>query len=100
MAQGCGLRIGAGSDAGSPNLPHPSLVDEMIALSQARLGSIGATRAATLSGAEALGMAQDLGSIAKGKIADLIVLEGDPVDDLNNLRKPLVVVQGGKVVLG
>lgn len=52
-------------------------------------------RAATLNGARATGVANDLGSIAPGKVADLIVLGKNPLDDIRNTLSVERVMQGG-----
>jgi hypothetical protein len=52
-------------------------------------------RAATLHGARATGLEADLGSIAPGKVADLIVLEKNPLDDVRNTMSVERVMQGG-----
>jgi imidazolonepropionase-like amidohydrolase len=59
---------------------------------------IEAIRAATLSAAEALGRSQDVGSIAPGHYADLIAVEGDPLQDVTVLTKVAAVVKGGQLV--
>lgn len=57
-----------------------------------------AIEAATSIGAQALGISESLGTIEKGKIADLIVVEGDPLSDIRNLRNVVMVIQNGKIV--
>ena len=54
--------------------------------------------AATRIGAEVLDVSDRLGTIEKGKIADLLVIDEDPLDDIRNLRKVSVIIQGGKVI--
>ncbi len=56
--------------------------------------------AATRIGAEVLAVSDRLGTIEKGKIADLLVIDGDPLDDIRNLRKVSVIIQGSKVIKG
>lgn len=53
---------------------------------------------ATRIGAEVLDVSDRLGTIEKGKIADLLVIDADPLDDIRNLRKVSVIIQGGKVI--
>ncbi len=55
-----------------------------------------ALRAATSTGAEALGKEDQLGTIDRGKLADMVVLDANPLDGVQNLRKIHLVVQGGK----
>ena len=55
-----------------------------------------ALQAATLNPARFLGREKDFGTIAKGKIADLALLDANPLDDIGNTRKVSAVVFGGK----
>jgi imidazolonepropionase-like amidohydrolase len=57
-----------------------------------------ALRAATAVGADWLGAGDDLGTVEAGKLADLIVVDGDPLADVSALRGLVVVVKGGRVV--
>lgn len=54
--------------------------------------------AATRIGAEVCGAGDRLGTIEKGKLADLLVIEGDPLEDIRDLRKVAVIVQEGRIV--
>ena len=66
----------------------------------ARGCSIEVLRAATLHGAEAIGYAQDLGSIEVGKLADLIVLNKDPLEDIRNTNTIRYVMKNGELFEG
>ncbi len=57
-----------------------------------------AIEAATRTGAEALGLDRVLGTVEEGKIADMIVIEGDPLSDIAELRNVVMVIQAGKTL--
>jgi hypothetical protein len=59
--------------------------------------SLEALRTATLNGAEAIGLAQDLGSLAAGKLADLVVLDKDPLLDIRNTTSIRYVMKNGEL---
>jgi imidazolonepropionase-like amidohydrolase/Tol biopolymer transport system component len=56
-----------------------------------------ALRCATLNGAHYLGMDRDLGSIEPGKLADLVVLDANPLDDIHNTKSLRWVIQNGRI---
>ncbi len=64
------------------------------------MGPLGALEVATVQGARFLGAEEDLGSIAVGKLADLVVLNSNPLDDIRNTTDIRYVVQGGVVYDG
>jgi imidazolonepropionase-like amidohydrolase len=92
---GAGGSIVAGTDASNPMIvPGASLHQEMALLVQAGLSPSDALMAATSKGAALLG-ADSIGILAVGKVADLVVLDGDPRSDIANTRKILRVMLGG-----
>ncbi len=69
-------------------------------LAMGGLSPLEALRAATLSGAERLGLDQDLGSLETGKIADFVVLNGNPLDDIQRTTDILYVMHNGELFEG
>jgi imidazolonepropionase-like amidohydrolase len=92
-----GVRIAAGTDAGTPFNPHGSLPDEVQALTDVGLTPGAALAAATLGGARNLGIANVTGTIEPGKAADIVLLDGDPTVDLAVLRSPSQVIVRGRI---
>ena len=88
-----GVPVVLGTDAGV--LPHGKNAAELVALEAAGLSPAEALRAGTVAAAGLLGVA-DIGEIATGKVADFVVVEGDPLADLHTLEHPVMVVQRGR----
>jgi len=98
-ALAAGVRIAAGTDAGGHG--HPSNAMEIECLVKAGLTPLQALRAATGWAAECLGLERDIGTVEKGKLADLVVVRGDPLDDvtmLQHLERIALVLKGGEIV--
>lgn len=94
-----GARIVAGSDAGSPGTPHPSLHRELACLVEAGLDETGALTAATLAPARELDR-EELGVLAPGTPADIVGFRGDPTSDISATESPALVVKSGTLVTG
>jgi len=73
---------------------------EMWALASGGASNLDVLRSATLRGAEAMGFAQDLGSIEPGKLADLVVLNKNPLDDIHNTNTIQYVMKNGELFEG
>lgn len=92
-------QIVAGTDAGTPFNFHPSLPRELENLVDAGFTPMAAIQSATLRAAEMQGVSDELGTVAVGKLADLIVVDGDPLGDISLLRKSVVhVIKDGKLI--
>jgi len=93
-----GVEFLAGTDAINPYcFPGFSLHDELTLLVEAGLSPLEALQAATLNPARYLGRDKDLGTVEKGKLADLVLLDASPLADINNSRKIDAVVFNGKL---
>jgi len=92
-------RAGGMLVAGTDNAPVPgfSLHQELGALVRAGLSPAEALAAATRNAASALGVSDSLGTLEAGKLADLIVIDGDPLADIRNTERVWRVVKGGVV---
>jgi imidazolonepropionase-like amidohydrolase len=84
--------------AGSDQTRGTDLHRELELLADAGIANLDVIRIATLNCARFLGRDDDLGSIEAGKIADLVLVDGDPVADINNLKRISAVIKGGEVV--
>jgi hypothetical protein len=93
-----GIGLLAGTDTPQPFVyPGFSLHDELELLVKAGLTPLDALRTATYNPARFLGALDSLGSVEKGKLADLVLLDGNPLNDIRNTRRISVVIANGKV---
>lgn len=91
-----GIPIAMGTDAGNPLTLHgPSVYAEMEAMQAVGLTPMQVLVAATRGGAQAMGREKEIGTVEKGKLADLLIVAGDPTADAANLRKVRWVIRGG-----
>ena len=93
-----GVRMIFGSDAGV--YPHGDNGRQFAKMVEWGMTPLQAIRAATMNGAEALGMTSDVGAIAVGRYADIIAVDGDPLADVRQLESVDAVVKGGVLVKG
>jgi imidazolonepropionase-like amidohydrolase len=80
---------------GARTLHEMELLRDRVGLSPAAV-----LTAATRNAAEALGILDSVGTIAPGKLADLVILEGNLLEDFSTLRRTVAVLKGGRVVSG
>jgi imidazolonepropionase-like amidohydrolase len=94
-----GVRYVCGTDAGTPFNPHGGAPRELIRMIEWGLPPLTALQSATVNAAELLRL-PDVGTIEKGKAADLVLWPGDPLDDPSVLLSPAAVWQDGQLVAG
>jgi imidazolonepropionase-like amidohydrolase len=94
-----GVAIMAGTDTTAPYVfPGASLHEELALLVQAGLTPMQALQTATIRPAEFLGKLETQGTIQEGKIADLLLLDASPLEDIHNTEKIRAVVLRGKLL--
>lgn len=100
MMRDAGVRILAGSDAGEVGVYWGvGLHQELELMVSAGLTEAEVLRAATLSAAEFMDAADTLGSVAPGKVADLVLLGGNPLAEISNTQRIEAVIAQGRVFL-
>ncbi|MEX0735122.1 MAG: amidohydrolase family protein [Steroidobacteraceae bacterium] len=93
-----GVTVVMGTDAGNIGTLHgPAIHREMRLMQESGLTPLKILRAATTNGARALGLETKGGVIAPGKLADLVVLDADPLADSANLSRVHRTIKGGVV---
>jgi imidazolonepropionase-like amidohydrolase len=92
-----GVRLGVGSDSGSRNDAHAT-AREIELFVASGVPADEAVKAATVTGAEILGLEDRIGRIRPGHEADLIAVAGDPLEDVSRLRSVSFVMKGGAIV--
>jgi imidazolonepropionase-like amidohydrolase len=101
-ANAAGVCLVLGDDFGAIFLPHGSYADELVYYAEEiGIPPVDVIRWATRHGAELMGRDHELGTVTAGKLADLLVVDGNPLDDLSVLqdRANLVaIVKGGQLV--
>jgi imidazolonepropionase-like amidohydrolase len=96
LALSAGVTIASGSDQGPP---REAALLEIELLARAGLGPHGAIVAATRTAAEVCRAADRVGTVEAGKLADLIAVTANPLDDIANLRRLALVMTGGRLAL-
>ena len=94
-----GIQVMMGSGADGSTFPHGTQGMEFEALvKRAGLTPVRAIQAGTTVNAKAMGWQNEIGSIDKGKYADLIAVSGDPLADIAELQRVKFVMKGGKII--
>ena len=99
-AVAAGVPVALGTDAGV--VPHGRNLGELRWLVETGLDPLSAIGAGTLTGARLLGLGDHLGSVAPGKLADLVVTRVDPLAEIGRLSEPgavRMVVQSGRIIV-
>jgi imidazolonepropionase-like amidohydrolase len=89
------LIVGTDEPVYTSLLPGFAYHRELLAMTYAGLAPAAVLKAATINGANALGVEHRLGSVEKGKLADLVVVSGNPVEDIKAARNVRFVIKGG-----
>jgi imidazolonepropionase-like amidohydrolase len=95
-----GVPFLAGTDVTNPYcFPGFSLHDELaLFVQESKFTPMEALQSATRDPAKFLGMEKELGTVEKGKLADLLLLEANPLDNITNTRKIAAVVVNGRLL--
>ncbi len=93
-----GVRVAFGTDAGV--FRHGLNALEFSYMTQAGMSSLEAIRTATLNAADLVGDPQNLGTLEVGKFADVLAVDGDPLQDISVLQRPKFVMKNGVVYVG
>jgi imidazolonepropionase-like amidohydrolase len=94
-----GVPIAMGTDIGGQDLlPHGRNAEELALLVAGGMSTSDAIVAATLGAAHCIGLEREIGSIERGKVADLIAVEGDPLSDIALTQRVEFVMKSGQIV--
>jgi len=89
--------VGSGVD-GSTFVHGTQALEFEALVKRSGMSPVKALQAGTIVNAEAMGWQRDVGSITKGKFADLVAVSGDPLADITELQRVRFVMKGGKVI--
>ncbi len=102
VANAAGVKLLVGDDYGAIALPHGRYADELeFYVKEAGIAPLDVLRWATRNGFELMGRGHELGSVREGYLADLLVVDGDPLGDIALLQDPgrlLAIMKGGTLV--
>ncbi len=98
MAYEAGVNIAMGTDAGTPFNEHGKNSFELALMVKNGMKTMDAIKAATAKGAELLGISDQVGTLSAGKQADLLILDKDPLEDIDNINKVNSVYKDGQKI--
>ncbi len=94
-----GIKLVLGTDSGNPAVFFgPSVHREMELWVEAGIPPLDVIRAATVNAAEILGHQERLGMLSEGKLADILVVEGNPLKDIRNTQNIFMVIKNGRIL--
>ena len=93
-----GGNVVTGTDSGAADIPGISLHRELEFMVASGLSPMQAIQAATKVGADYLGKRKELGTLEDGKLADLIVVSGNPLEDITHARRIEMVIKDGEMM--
>jgi imidazolonepropionase-like amidohydrolase len=93
-----GIPVATGTDTGEVGVTADMVWREIVLLRDHGASAMAALKAATSAAARLLGVDGETGTIQVGKLADLVLVDGDPLAELTTLARPVAVWQGGRAV--
>jgi imidazolonepropionase-like amidohydrolase len=92
-----GVKLLIATDTTTCRQPGWSSLEEIVLLGRAGVPAIDVLRAATINAATVVGMQAQVGTVTRGKLADLVLLDGDPLVDISNVNRINAVVADGRL---
>ena len=93
-----GVNFATGTDAGTPYNQHGNIYTELKLMEKCGVPKIDVLRAATIKAAELLKLDHEIGSISQNKVADIIAIEGDPLENITSVKNIKMVLKEGKLI--
>lgn len=94
-----GVNIATGTDAGNIGTVHASsYIQEIEAMQRSGISNLDILKASTINAARGFGLSEKLGTIQKGKIADLVILKNNPLENIKNINSVDMVIKNGEVL--